>query len=77
MQVRVLPFSLINTLNIMSEDSEIKDPEHVCCDGWEENIHTINMLMSMATMHSGFPEYEGPPFKYCPYCGSSRIKETK
>jgi len=68
----------------MSEDDEsykklegLIDLEYECCNDWMEHVSIIGGIMNLATMHSGFPEYEGLLFRYCPYCGESRMQQTE
>lgn len=49
------------------------DNEHdECCDDWAENVSVIDTLMRMAHSYTALPVYEGPRFKYCPFCGQER-----
>ena len=45
-----------------------------CCLDWEPQTHRINELILCHTaMSGGRYQYEGIPFRYCPWCGKSRI----
>lgn len=42
-------------------------PQEDCCEDWAEHV--------VANTHSVFPEYTGPAFQYCPFCGTKRAVE--
>lgn len=44
-----------------------------CCPDWEPNIDKLNGPIMMQAARSGFMwQYDGPQFRYCPWCGTQR-----
>lgn len=42
------------------------------CDGWKDNIEKVNGPIVLQSIRSGnLNQYDGKPFTYCPWCGSS------
>lgn len=44
-----------------------------CCDEWEQNIRKIDNFITLQFVRTG-TQYDGVPFKYCPWCGKERIR---
>lgn len=48
------------------------------CSEWEEGIRKINAPIHLQAVRSGFQwQYDGVPFRFCPWCGKSLTKEPK
>lgn len=40
-----------------------------CCEDWKIGVKKINGALSWFLFHAGFPQYDGPFFRFCPWCG--------
>lgn len=43
-----------------------------CCRDWKEQVDAINTYMTMSHILSALPHYDGPGFRYCPWCGAEK-----
>ena len=44
-----------------------------CCDEWNKNIDKVNGPIMLQTARSGGGyQYDGVPFKFCPWCGTPK-----
>jgi len=39
------------------------------CDGWQKGMKQIVDQAVFCANQSAAPKYDGPKFKYCPWCG--------
>lgn len=47
-----------------------------CCDDWPIQITKINGPIQLQAIRSGFKyQYDGIPFRFCPWCGKKRTVE--
>jgi hypothetical protein len=56
---------------------DYRDKKDACCEDWADHIGTIDAQMQMAQIQSAIHKYEGPRFRYCPFCGDSRTVESE
>lgn len=44
------------------------------CEGWKIGQSQVDSAWMNSVLHHG-PEYSGPHYKYCPWCGKELKKE--
>jgi len=47
-----------------------------CCSDWDENIEKVNGQIVLQSLRAGRDLFNGKPFKFCPWCGST-IEEQR
>lgn len=48
------------------------------CGAWAANIDKVNGPIVLQSIRSGFRrQYDGAPFRYCPWCGSKLQDEQQ